>query len=64
MIKDIKHNSDTVVTKIILFKNGKAKKKRKSKDIMNIGWRNILYSVVQISRGHLMSYEKAPTRVK
>lgn len=28
MIKDIKHNSDTVVTKIILFKNGKAKKKK------------------------------------
>lgn len=25
MIKDIKHNSDTVVTKSILFKNGKAK---------------------------------------
>lgn len=25
MIKNIKHNSDTVVTKSILFKNGKAK---------------------------------------
>ena len=40
------------------------KKKWKSKDIMNLDWRNLLYSVVQISRGHLMSYEKAPTRVK
>ena len=28
MIKDIKHNSDTVVNKIIIFKNGKAKKKK------------------------------------
>ena len=54
-----------VLTKIILFNNGKEKKKKwKSKDIMNLDWRNILYSVVQISRGHLMSYEKAPTRVK
>ena len=25
MIKDTKHNSDTVVTKSVLFKNGKAK---------------------------------------